>query len=63
MRKTFETIYGTVEVRPAMFDVDDTTLEEGIEIIGEEVGLIEICGWRDIDELTIEDIESLIKHK
>jgi len=60
--KTFNTTYGIVEVRPAMFDVDDKTLEEGIEIKGEDIGLIELWGWRDKDELTIEDIESLIKH-
>ena len=55
--------YGKVEVRTAMFDIDGTNLEEGIEIKGEEIGLIEIYGWEDISELSSEDINNLIKYK
>ena len=61
MRRTFETSYGTVEVRPAMFDIDGTTLQEGVEVKGEDIGLIEVYGWRDIEDLTIKQVESLIK--
>ena len=61
MKKTFETeLYGTVEVRPAMFDIDGTNLEEGIEIKGEEIGIIELYGWRDIEDLITAEVEDLI---
>ena len=60
MKKIFNTNYGIVEVRPAMFDVDGTTLEEGVEIKGEELGLIELYGYRDIADLTTEEVEVLI---
>jgi hypothetical protein len=61
MSKIFDTSYGTVEVRTAMFDIDGTTLQEGVEVKGEEIGLIEVYGWRDIDDLTTQQVESLIK--
>jgi hypothetical protein len=61
MNKIIETKdYGKVEVRTAMFDIDGTSLEEGIEIKGEEMGLIEIYGWKDISELSSKDINNLI---
>tara|TARA_R110000772_G_C13310268_1_gene440097 strand:+ start:25192 stop:25389 length:198 start_codon:yes stop_codon:yes gene_type:complete len=60
MTKTFETDYGTVTVCNAMFDIDGTNLEEGIEIKGEGF-LIENYGWRYIDEMTVEDVEELIE--
>jgi hypothetical protein len=44
-----------------MFDIDGTTLEEGIEIKGEEIGLIELYGWRDIEELSSDKVNELIK--
>jgi len=52
--------YGKVEVRNAMFDIDGNTLEEGIEIKGEEFGLIELYGWIDIDELSSDKVNELI---
>ena len=45
-----------------MFDADGTNLEEGIEIKGDEIGLIEVYGYHDIDEMTNEDVEVLIKN-
>ena len=44
-----------------MFDIDGTTLQEGVEVKGEDIGLIEVYGWRDIEDLTIQQVESLIK--
>ena len=62
MEKLFQTPnYGEITVRTAMFDVDGKNLEEGIEIKGEDIGLIELYGWRDIDEMTIEELENLIE--
>lgn len=52
--------YGKVEIRNAMFDIDGTTLEEGIEIKGKEIGLIELYGWIDIDELSPNKVNELI---
>ena len=52
--------YGEVEIRNAMFDIDGTTLEEGIEIKGEEIGLIELYGWRDIEELSSDEVNEII---
>lgn len=62
MAKTFNCSYGEVTVRTAMFDADGTNLEEGIEIKGDEIGLIEVYGYHDIDEMTNEDVEVLIKN-
>ena len=40
MNRTVETKdYGTVEVRNAVFDLDGTTLQEGIEIKGDDIDL------------------------
>ncbi len=52
--------YGEVEVSVVMFDIDGTNLEEGIEIKSDEIGLIEVCGWSDLDDLSSNDINSLI---
>jgi hypothetical protein len=60
--KKFDTDYGKVTVRNAMFDADGTTLEEGIEIKGEDIGLIELYGWRDVEELTTEEVETIISN-
>lgn len=62
--RTFETKdYGKVEVRIAMFDIDGTNLEEGVEIKGDDIGLIELHGWRDISELSSKNVNELIKNK
>ena len=61
MSKIIETKdYGKVEIRNAMFDIDGTTLEEGLEIKGEEIGLIELYGWRDIENLSSDNVNELI---
>ena len=61
MSKIIETKdYGKVEIRNAMFDIDGTTLEEGVEIKGDEIGLIELYGWIDIDELSSDKVNELI---
>lgn len=52
--------YGKVTISNAMFD-EGSTLEEGIEIKGDEIGLIEVYGYYDVDELSIKRIESLIE--
>jgi hypothetical protein len=62
MMRTFETKdYGKVEVRIAMFDIDGTNLEEGIEIKGDDIGLVELHGWRDISELSSKDVNKLLQ--
>ena len=64
MSKIIETKdYGKVEIRNAMFDIDGTNLEEGVEIKGDEIGLIELYGWRDIEELSYDEINELIKQR
>ena len=61
MGKTFETAdYGTAKVRTVMIDLDGSTLEEGIEITGEDFESIELLGWRDIDGMTDEGVNELI---
>lgn len=60
MTKEFITDYGTVTVRNAMFDVDGTTLEEGIEVKGDSL-FIERYGQYDIDEMSVDDVETIIE--
>ena len=60
MTKTFNCTYGEVTVRTAMFDTDGTNLEEGIEVKGDEIGLIEVYGYYDVNEMTNEDVEIII---
>ena len=57
--KKFVTDYGDVQVRNAMFDIDGTNLEEGIEVKGDGF-LLEIYGYRDIDDMSINDVELII---
>lgn len=62
MTKEFITDYGTIIVRNAMFEEENgTDLYEGIELKDEDGKILEICGYRDIDEMTIDDVESLIE--
>lgn len=64
MEKQFYTDnYGEVTVRNAMFDVDGTNLEEGIEIksVNGEFDLLEIFGYYDIDDMNEDDVERLIE--
>ena len=55
--------FGEVTVRNAMFDTDGTNLEEGIEIKGEEIGLVEIYGYHNVYYLEEEEeeVEKLIE--
>lgn len=63
MRITIDTPnYGNVTVRNAMFDIDGTNLEEGIQITGEEIdNIIEIHGYMDVSELTEDEVDDLIE--
>ena len=58
--------YGDVEIRNVMIDLDGTNLEEGVEIIftDNDVDLqpIEILGYINLDEITADDVESLIEN-
>jgi len=56
-----ETSYSEVELRNVMIDIDGTNLTEGIEIEGDEIGIIDVYGYYDIDELSVEEIEELIE--
>jgi len=59
MTKEFVTnLYGPVTVRNAMFE-DDTNLTDGIEIRGNRIH-IDLFAYRDLDELSLEDLEELI---
>ena len=60
--KTLETKdYGVITIRPAMFDVDGTNLEEGVEIKGDFIGLIEVYGYFHIDDMEEKDVVLLIE--
>lgn len=63
MEKVFDTKYGEVTVRNAMFDTDGTNLDEGIELKGDEIGLMEVYGYRDIEDMTEEEVEIIIFKK
>ena len=58
--RTIETSYGEVALRNVMID-NGFDLTEGIEIEGDEIDTIEVYGYYDIDELSVEEIEELIE--
>lgn len=61
--KDFITDYGTVTVRNAMFESDNgTDLYEGIELKTEYGDVVEIEGYRDIDGLSVDDVEELLEN-
>ena len=62
MERTFETNkYSQVTVRNTMIEIEgDSTLIEGIEIKGDDIGLIEILKYIDIEDLSIDEVEDLI---
>ena len=62
-KKTFETKkFGEVIVRNAMLELDDnTTLVDGIEIKGDDIDLIEIYQYKDVEELSLKEVENLIE--
>jgi len=59
--KTFETEYfGTIIVRNAMFESENgTDLFEGIELKDESGNLVEVEGYRDIDEMSTDEVEGI----
>ena len=61
VKKIINCSYGEVEVRNSVFDINGTDLVEGIEIKGDDIGLIEIYGYYHIDDMSNEEIENLIK--
>ena len=64
MSKKVETKdYGTVEIRTAVFDLDGTTLQEGIEIKGDDIELTEIVGYYDIEVITPNEVNDLLGDK
>jgi hypothetical protein len=62
MKRNFETKFGTITLQNAMFDIDGTNLEEGVEIKldGDLIG--EAYGYFDFgdDDITIEEIEEYV---
>lgn len=65
MEKTFVTDYGNVSVRTAVFDLDGTTLLDGIEVksLDNSFYTIEIYGYHDIEEMTVDDVERIIEQE
>jgi len=61
--KTYHTDYGDVIVRNAMFDTDGTNLEEGVEVKNPDNNvLVEIYGYKDVEEFTIDELEEIIEN-
>jgi len=59
--KTFETKLGRISVRNAMLEErDGTTLCEGLEIKDDFDNIIEIPGYRDVEEMSVEDVEKIL---
>lgn len=58
--------YGDIEIKNVVFDLDGTNLEEGIEISftdkDVEIPTIKIIGYIDLDEITADEVESLIEN-
>lgn len=64
MKKTFITDYGTITVSSAMFESENgTDLYEGIELKDENGNIIEVVGYRDIDDMSVDDIETIIENQ
>lgn len=53
--------YGSVNVGNVMIDTDGTNLVDGIEIKVEGEETIEVAGYRDVEEMTSEEVEKLIE--
>jgi hypothetical protein len=62
MEKTFITDCGKIEVRNAMIEVDSTNLEEGIELKDEFNNIVELVGYRDIDEMSVDEVEKIFEN-
>lgn len=65
MKVTKETFYGTVEFSTAVFDLDGTNLEEGVEVrindelVGELVGE----SLSRFEEMSDEEVEKFVEDK
>lgn len=58
--KNFDTVLGTIVVRNAMFESENgTDLYEGIELKDECGNIVEVEGYRDIDEMTNDEVEGI----
>jgi len=66
MQKDFDTEnYGTVTVKSVMVDVNSPnpdSLIDGIEIKGDDIELITIPIYYDIDDLATDEVDDLISH-
>ena len=64
MKKTIETKYGEVTLNSAMFDIDGTNLESGIELKIDGELKAELIGtdFCEVENLTITEVEELVKN-
>ena len=54
--------YGEIEVRNIMIEIDDTNLEEGLEFSGDDIDTFEVFGYKDVDELTADEVDDFIEN-
>lgn len=63
MTKEFITNYGIIEIRNVMVESENNTdLFEGIELKDENGEIIVVTEYKDINEMTIDEIETIIKN-
>lgn len=64
MKKNIETKYGKVTLQTAMFDIDGTNLESGVELKIEGELKAELIGtdFSEVEDLTTEEVESLVEN-
>lgn len=58
--KTFETKLGDITVRNAMFEDRNGNLYEGIELKDEFDNLVEVPGYRDVEGMSVGDVEKIL---
>jgi len=56
MTKKFDTELGTITVRNVMLEGEFNDLFEGIELKDESGDIVEVEGYRDIDEMTADEV-------
>ncbi len=61
MEKTFDTKFGEISLRTAIFETDSTNLEEGVEIKLDGKLIGEAFGWRDVEEMTVKEVEAFVE--
>ena len=61
--KDFDTVFGKVNVRNAVFEhPNGTDMYEGIQIkVEDNGGILEVGGWRDVEEMTKDEVEEFIE--